>query len=506
MVPQMFTQFTLRNFNAPLHFFSFGFVVTLLVSLGGCAPRGQNPDRLAVARADRPTEWVTAQAPTIHDDILSAYGRYDDDALQGYVQRIGEQLAARSERPELIYRFTILDTADVNAFAVPASYVYLHRGILAHLDTEAELAAVLAHEIGHLSLGHAGMQLDSFNAPPKKAAAASNPFSQSNAATKQLFTAVGNSYLNGFGRDAEIEALRRASQYLARSGYDPHILINLVRALRNQHTIETTLAAKEKRTPSSYHLVRSTWNEPITTLVELAVAAGPPSARIGHIIRQEEFLEKLDGLTFADSARYGVRRGSRVYHPQINFSIVFPQDWTLQNQRARWIATAPTGDAFIQAAYQELDTALTAKEFITERLHLDIQSSGREFTAGNLTGYSVVTPVASPFGTRSSRFYVVILGNYAFVFVSVAQSDPIHTLYEVAFEQTVSSLHPLSTEEKLLAQPLRLKVISAKEEMTYRSLAEASPLRSAVEDQLRGLNHAYPDGVIHAGQWIKIVQ
>lgn len=501
----MLNQLAWRIFDVRFSFISFGFV-TLIVALNGCAPRGPSPDQLAMVRADQPIDLVAAQAHTIHDDILSLYGRYDDDALQGYIQRIGEQLAAHSERPELIYRFTVLDTADVNAFAVPIGYVYLHRGVLAHLNTEAELAAILAHEIGHLSLDHASKQLESFIAAPKNARASSIPFPLFNAATKQLYSAVGNAYLNGFGRDTELEAMRRAAKYLARSGYDPNILTTIVRAFRNQHTLETVLAPKEKRTPSSYHLIRSIWNEPSTTLLDLTAAAGSPSARTGYMVRQEEFLEKLDGLTFGDSARYGVRRGSRVYHPQINFSIVFPQDWALQNQRARWIATAPSGDAFIQAAYQELDVVLSAKEFITERLHLDIQSSGREFKAGAITGYSVVTPVASPFGTRASRFYVVILENYAFVFVSVAQSDPIHTLYEVAFEQTASSLHPLSTEEKLLAQPLRLKIINAKEETTYRSLAEASPLRSAVEDQLRVLNHAYPDGVIHAGQWIKIIQ
>ena len=206
MFPHMFTLLAWRVFNALHRFISYGFV-TLIVSLSGCAPRGHSPDQLAAARASQPIELVSAHAPTVHDDILSLYGRYDDDALQGYVQRIGEQLAAHSERPELIYRFTVLDTAEVNAFAAPVGYVYLHRGILAHLSTEGELAAVLAHEIGHLSLDHAGKQLESFIPAPKNARTVSNPFSLSNAATKQLFTAVGNSYLNGFGRDSELEAM-----------------------------------------------------------------------------------------------------------------------------------------------------------------------------------------------------------------------------------------------------------------------------------------------------------
>ncbi|MEK7759832.1 MAG: M48 family metalloprotease, partial [Pseudomonadota bacterium] len=83
--------------------------------------------------------------------VRKQYGVYANARLQAYVQQVGERLAAKSHRPQLQYRFTVLDSPDVNAFALPGGYIYITRGILAHLNSEAELAAVLGHEIGHVT-------------------------------------------------------------------------------------------------------------------------------------------------------------------------------------------------------------------------------------------------------------------------------------------------------------------------------------------------------------------
>ncbi|MBT8143253.1 MAG: M48 family metalloprotease, partial [Gammaproteobacteria bacterium] len=90
-----------------------------------------------------------------HQQIMQEYKIYEDRDLQSYVQAIGERLAANSHRPQLTYHFTLLDSEEINAFALPGGYIYITRGLMAYLNNEAELAAVLGHEIGHVTARHA---------------------------------------------------------------------------------------------------------------------------------------------------------------------------------------------------------------------------------------------------------------------------------------------------------------------------------------------------------------
>jgi predicted Zn-dependent protease len=101
----------------------------------------------------------------MHPQILQEYGRYADEELQAYVNDVGQRIAAKSHRPDLQYTFTVLDGEEVNAFALPGGYVYITRGIMAYLNSEAELAAVLGHEVGHITARHAVVRPPRASAP-----------------------------------------------------------------------------------------------------------------------------------------------------------------------------------------------------------------------------------------------------------------------------------------------------------------------------------------------------
>ena len=183
--------------------------------------------------------------------IIQQFGRYDDDALQAYVQKIGEKLAAVSHRPNLVYRFTVLDSQEVNAFALPGGYVYITRGLLAYLNSEAELAAVLGHEIGHVASRHGVRQQSAATATGLIAAiiAASTNVRGANDALNALGTAL----VRGYGREHELEADGLGAEYLARAGYDPRAMLDVIRVLKNQESFEKQLAKKEDREPRIYH-------------------------------------------------------------------------------------------------------------------------------------------------------------------------------------------------------------------------------------------------------------
>ena len=150
--------------------------------------------------------------------ILRQNPVYQDQELQDYVQANGESLAAKSHRPNLIYRFTILDSPDINAFALPGGYIYINRGLMSYLSSEEELAAVLGHEIGHVTARHSvrqysQSQLLGILSTAIEINAGSTAGNVANVASGAL--------LSGYGRDMELEADDLGAQYIYQDGYSP---------------------------------------------------------------------------------------------------------------------------------------------------------------------------------------------------------------------------------------------------------------------------------------------
>ncbi|RKZ34703.1 MAG: peptidase M48 Ste24p, partial [Gammaproteobacteria bacterium] len=205
-----------------------------------------------------------------HTQVIERYGRYENPALQNLVQRIGETLAANSHRTGLIYRFTVLDSQEVNAFALPGGYIYITRGLLAFLNGEDELAAVLGHEIGHVTARHSvrqytaqqaaniGVTLGAILVPQMRTQNVGN-----------LAGVLSTALLRGYGREHELEADRLGAEYLARTGYDPAAMLRVITVLKNQELFERERAQVENREPKVYHGVFSTHPDNDTRLREV---------------------------------------------------------------------------------------------------------------------------------------------------------------------------------------------------------------------------------------------
>ena len=206
-----------------------------------------------------------------HKQVMKAYSSYNDPELLKYVTYLGEKLATVSHRNELIYHFSVLDSPQVNAFAIPGGYIYVTRGMLAYLGSEAELCGVLGHELGHITARH-GVKQYSKNQ-------VTNIFTtvvsilvgnRSIANLSQLATAA---ILRGFGREAELEADRVGAEYIAKVGYDPDALKNVIGVLKNQEEFDKVLAKEEDREPYAYHGVFATHPDNDKRLQEVIKAA-----------------------------------------------------------------------------------------------------------------------------------------------------------------------------------------------------------------------------------------
>ena len=433
--------------------------------------------------------------------IRAQYGVYDDPRLQAYVQRVGEGIAAKSHRPTLIYRFTVLDSPDVNAFALPGGYIYITRGIMAYLNSEAELAAVLGHEVGHVTARHSVRQYSAATAGQLL----TSVFLGSQAA-QNLVGVLGQALLSGYGRDQEIEADRLGALYLARSNYDPEAMIDVVGVLKNQEEFEKQRAKAEAREPQNYHGVFASHPSADQRLQEVVAEARKDKTSTAVRRERDAYLQQIDGMVYGDSAQSGIRKGSAFYHRDMNFAVQFPQGWRLENAPDAVTAQSPNRDALIRLQAEDLNRRQSPEDYLKARLKGATLRAGAPLSGFALPSYSGLVTANTPFGRRDVRASVIFRDNRAFLFLAVAKTDNLAQQYREAFIETARGLHPLTPAEKHVSEGLRVRVIQASGEQTFAQLAKTTPVTNYAESVLRLINDKYPAGEPTPGQSIKIIQ
>jgi len=436
--------------------------------------------------------------------IMEDMPAYEHAALNKLVQRIGKKLAAKSHRPGLVYRFTIVDSATVNAFALPGGYIYITRGMLAYLNSEAELAAVLGHEIGHVTARHSVRQHSASTATGLLGAVISATTGVQGIDT--LTDMAGTAFVRGYGREHELEADRLGAEYLAKSGYDPEAMLEVVKVLKNQEAFEVATARREGREANVYHGLFSTHPDNDARFQEVVRAA--KSHRTGTTTRvgRDSYLRALDGLTFGDSAKEGVVRNNDFYHEPLNFSVSFPAGWRIDNKSDRIIATSRSNDGLVQLSLSDRNKHITPQQFMTQRLKLKGIHNGKSFSANGLQGYTALARSNTPWGMRTVRYAIVYRGNNVYVFAGAAKQKNNIRKYDADILKTASSLHPLTRAEKKLARGKKLKIIRAPAGTRYATLARKSSLTNYPEEQLRLLNDQYPSGEPKPSQLLKVVR
>lgn len=174
---------------------------------------------------------------SVHPYLLEELGgSVRNSAVTGYVEKIGRKLAAKSSRSRIDYHFTVVDDSMINAFALPGGYIYITRGMLATLQDEAELAAVLGHEVGHVEKRHGVDQIKSMVVAEKGTKYAAGAAGKAGGAlgeklTRKIADVFARMALSGYGRSQELEADRAGIQFANSSGYDPDGAVRLFETL-----------------------------------------------------------------------------------------------------------------------------------------------------------------------------------------------------------------------------------------------------------------------------------
>lgn len=463
-----------------------------LLSLAGCA---QNPvtgqqDFVMVTEAQEIDMGRRADA-----EVRKQYHVYPDKALQDYINRVGQRLARSSDRPNLQYHFTVLDTPDINAFALPGGYIYITRGILAYLNSEAELAAVLGHEIGHVAARHGVRQQSAAEAANLGLTVASIFVPEINTNVGQnLSNLLGGALLSGYGREQELQADRLGAKYMARAEYDPQAMIKVLTVLKDQELFDAKVAKQEGREPNHYHGLFASHPDNDTRLKQ---AVGEAShLTVAHPYEgHNAYLQETVGLVFQDSDGQGVVRNNKFMHAGLGLALTFPQGWHVQNQPSQVLAISPQSEAVIQLKADD-NPAGTPLDYVQRLTGARNQIDTRNI---NRLPAAVATLPDSVTG-------VIYLNQKAYVIQGHGKSRATFNAHLDEMLATIRSFHALTESERRASKPLEIVLITARRGDTYAKLAEYSPLGKNAESYLRLINEAYPTGEPAPGQLIKTVE
>ncbi|MEN9725919.1 MAG: hypothetical protein RL434_285 [Pseudomonadota bacterium] len=478
----------------------FGLMLASVLAVTGCAtnPVTGESDFVMMSETDE-----LAAGREAHQQILKQYELYADQALQAYVTSVGQRVAAKGHRPDLRYTFTVLDSPEINAFALPGGYVYITRGLMAYLNSEAELAGVLGHEVGHITARHGVRQQSASQATGLGVGLLSIFVPQMGALGRQAANLLGTALVRGYGRDQELEADRLGAEYLARAGYDPEAIISLLTVLKDQEILDQQLAQLEGREVRAYHGVFSTHPRNDTRLAEVVGVAQQLATTPGER-HPERYLDALEGLVFGLNPAGGIVRGQRFLHPQLDFVVEFPAGWRIVNETSRVIAGDSGGFAQLQLAL--LPAAdLPSPEAVLQKLGVRELISGTPFTADGSPGLMGFTRMTVQGAQRVVRLAIILRASEAYVFLGMTAQETDMPYRDPDFLRAVKSFRHLSAEERTGTAPRRVRVITATGKVSWQSLAETSPLKRLPEAQLRTLNAAPAGSSIVPGTRLKIV-
>src|SRR6186713_1344395 len=444
-----------------------------------------------------------------HQEIVKALGLYDDQAMQEYVNIVGQRVALVSDMPQEEFKFYVIDDEAINAFTTGCCNVYVNRGLLVNLNSEAELAGVLGHEIGHVTARHPARR-QARGVAASLGAMAAAILTGSNA-IGQLANIGGQAWMMGYGRENEMEADRLGLKYMVKAGYDPNSIAHVFEMFQAGEKFERARATAEGREPRLYHGVFSSHPSPDDRAVQAAKGSANIKAEPagGWIERHDEYLTTINGIAYGSSKAQGIVRDNRFYHADMGITVAFPRGWTIENQRDRLLAYTPKKDAFIQILIDRKPDKQAPREFVLSKLKGQSVFKGEPLTADGNEGYTVVTRSGSPIdnGLGPVRWVVMYRGQSAFIFAGASRSA-LDGVPEVdgLIKSTALTLRGLKPSEFPLAEPYRIKVVKATDKTDLSDYAGDMPEDKFKKETLELINAMYPNKEPKSGQLFKIVE
>ena len=427
--------------------------------------------------------------------VRGQYGVYADDSMSGYVTASGKDIAVHTHLPNLPYRFAVLDSPVINAFAVPGGYVYLTRGILALMNSEAEMAVVLGHELGHVNARHSVRKMSQmilFQAGLAIGSAISDTFAKISG-----IAGIGVSLLFlKFSRDDEREADALGVAYARSAGYDPSRMVDFFDALERMGDLsgKNSLPGFLSTHPLTKERVRN-----VRALLQASDSK--------LIERDEEYARRIDGIVYGDDPRQGFVEGNAFYHPQLRVTCEFPDGWKVQNAPARVTILSPDDEAAVVlqaekspeglSAYAKKKSAsLDGGQFVNEQsMNIHGLSCVRQV-------FDVVKPEKE---TLRVQFSFIRNGERIYTFSALSKAIN-YGRRAPEFGRIVDSFQELRDPARLNKQPRRLKLVRADGAQSLREIFGRARMEKDLWPSFAVMNGLGQEAVPPKGRLIKTVQ
>ena len=427
--------------------------------------------------------------------VRGQYGVYADDPMSGYVTASGKDIAVHTHLPNLPYRFAVLDSPVINAFAVPGGYVYLTRGILALMNSEAEMAVVLGHELGHVNARHSVRKMSQmilFQAGLAIGSAISDTFAKISG-----IAGIGVSLLFlKFSRDDEREADALGVAYARSAGYDPSRMVDFFDALERMGDLsgKNSLPGFLSTHPLTKERVRN-----VRALLQASDSK--------LIERDEEYARRIDGIVYGDDPRQGFVEGNAFYHPQLRVTCEFPDGWKVQNAPARVTILSPDDEAAVVlqaekspeglSAYAKKKSAsLDGGQFVNEQsMNIHGLSCVRQV-------FDVVKPEKE---TLRVQFSFIRNGERIYTFSALSKAIN-YGRRAPEFGRIVDSFQELRDPARLNKQPRRLKLVRADGAQSLREIFGRAGMKKDLWPSFTVMNDLGQEAVPPKGRLIKTVR
>ena len=440
------------------HRLATGFAAALL--LAGCARNPATGERELMLVSESQEIEMGRQ---YDKEVIASIGLYPDPALQSYIQDLGARLAATSERPKLPWTFRVVDDPAVNAFALPGGFIYVTRGIMAHMTSEAQLATVLGHEIGHVTARHTAAQISKQQLATLGLAIGSIASSRIERYAGVAGQALGLLFLK-FSRDNENQADELGVRYSSRANYDAREMASVMWLL------DKLSAEGSGRLPEWL----ATHPNPGNRLEHIhQIVSHTQQDFTGAMVNRDAYARRLDGVIFGMNPREGFFKGTTFYHPDLKFQIAFPSGWKTFNGKQAVAAQSPQQDAVIELTLVEGSSAdQAARAFLsTEGVQAGTVSRG---SINGLNASEAPFAAATEGGTVRGNALFVEYGTSVFRLLAYSP-EARWSGYQSVAQRALQSFGRLTDPGLLNVQPQHVDVITIDRRTTIAQLAQQRP-------------------------------
>ncbi len=434
--------------------------------------------------------------------VMATFGQYADASIQNFVQAKGTEIGKISHRPNLEYHVKVVDSPVVNAFAVPGGFVYLTRGILAQLNNEAELAGVMAHEIGHVAARHTVSQQSKQQLAQLLLIGgmiASEKFAQY---AQYALQGMQLLFLK-FSRDDEREADGLGVEYSSKIGYDAHKMADFFKVLQKM-----TLSESEGGVPT----FMSTHPDPGDRYIAVNQKATEWQTTLNKTdwkVNQDSYLQMINGIVYGEDPRQGYVEGNIFFHPELRFKFTFPTGWTLTNSPLQVTMVPPDGKALMLFTLASQKTLEAAVDSTMQQFGLSLQGSKR-VTVNGLPGIitqskqSVQDQSTGATQTNLVYSYFINYDSRIYVFHGVSTEADFNS-YTRLFDSSMASFSKLIEASKINVKPKRILIKKVPRNETLNDAFAYFGVPQAQYKELALLNDLELTDQVPTGKLIKVI-